>query len=764
MFDRNYYEQLDYGEERFKYLKKEIAEADAAHNYAAGFDLRYKYIQESVMHGDEFKGLIMFPEYMAYHDEHPDECDSHDLMWAFKWIIEDALDFYQIPLEKCEEYYEEFRRRCEEYGISLRTYYMKKMSMYVYTDTEKLRACQKQFRRLERDHLSDCHACEMNMDIRMELRYGSEKRAMEMVSDMLRRGVSCAEVPEVTFGECIRHFTRNGNIAEAEYYADMMMPMIKGKESNFLMEISYVLMLKALTSPNEAYDLFRRSISVFLDSKNPDMRFYFANAAAKFFDSLIDGEHTKLVIKLPHSFPLYNEENEYEFVKMRDYFAEIAKDIADKFDERNGSSYYNDFMNYEYPTEPTGELYLPAHSAVPAEPAAVAVLYRNGDSLPELQWVVDTFKELPDTKISGVYFNEESGVLTVVTENSKIDDEIEFALFIREAEGIADLQPVHYISEEKAAEIEDFEAMIVVTCKYVKRHELYCHNLLLAAANAINTDSSPVFADLINNKLLSADWVGIQAKDFMPIPEKYLYKLNVYRSDEGEELLDMLTTGLAQFGSRELAVLGIKEEDLDFVGSILAQICKSIVGIKRMSDEGIPMPFGVFFGGESHIRFSWTPLKKLYPEYEGSGISEYAVPLLHYSDDDEGIAVTDFPAEDREKLDFKESNTHNANTERSARERFAYALEAFAQKGGDLIVGLELPMPEEFQEQFDDDKAYVFAMVEEGGETAVIERGYDEIEQYNPGKTVKVEQNDVFFWRLDLNGDYHFADDSYLLI
>lgn len=764
MFDNNYYKELKYGEERFKYLKKEIAEADAAHDYAQGFDLRYKYIQESVMHGDEFKGLIMFPEYMAYYDAHSDACDRHDLMWAFKWIIEDALDFYQIPLEKVEEYYEEFRRRCEEYGISLRTYYMKKMSMYAYTDIEKLKACHKQFRRLERDRLSDCHACEMNMDIRMELRYGSEKKAMEMVADMLRRGISCGEVPEVTFGECIRHFTRKGNIAEAEYYADMMMPMIKGRESNFLMEISYVLMLKALTSPNDAYDLFRRSISVFLESKNPDMRFYFANAAAKFFDSLIDGEHTKLVIKLPHSFPLYNEENEYEFEKMRDYFADIAKDIADKFDERNGSSYYNDFMNFEYPTEPTGELYLPAHSAVPVEPAAVAVLYKSGESLPALEWVVDTFKELPDTKVTGVYFNQENGVLTIVTENSAIDDEVEFSLFIREAEGIADLQPVHYIPEEKAAEIEGFEAMIVVTCKYIKREEMYCFNLLLAAAKAINTDGAPVYADLVNSKLFSSDWVDVQTKDFMPVPEKYMYKINVYRSDDNEGLLDMLTTGLAQFGSRDIAVLGIKESDIDFVGAVVAQIAKSIVCIKKMSDENEPMPFGVFMNRESHIRFSWAPVKKLYPEYTEAYFGEYAVPFLHYTDDDHGIAVADFSQEDREKLEFKESNTHTANTEKCARARFCYALDAFGQRGGEMIVGLELPMPEDFQEQFEDDKAYVFAKLEEGGTTAVIVQGYEEIEQYADGKTVSVVPEEVFFWRLDIDGDFHFADETYLLI
>lgn len=764
MFDQNIYDQLKHGEERYKYLKKVIAEEDAAHNYKEAFDLRFEYITESIMYDDEFKGFIMFPEFMAYYDAHSDVCDQHSLMWAFKWIIGNVEEFYQISCEKIEEYFEEFRKRCVEYGISLRTYYMKKMNFYSYMNIEKMKECQVRFRKLERDRLSDCAACEMNTDIRMELRYGSEKKAMEMVADMLKRGVSCAEIPETTFGECVYHFTRTGNIAEAEYYAEMMMPMIKGRENNFLKEISNVLLLKALTAPNEAYDIFKRSINVFLESKNPEMRFYFANAAAVFFNAAISNDRKKIVIKLPHSFPLYNDENEYELEKMRDYFGGIAKDIADKFDARNGSDYFNDLINFEYPNEPTGELYLPAHSIIPVEPAAIAVLFKNPDSVPELQELIDRFSALPDTEISGVSFDKENGVLSIITENSAVDEEIIFALFFRELNDIADLSPVHYIADEKIEEIENYEAMIVITCKFIKNQEMYCYNLLLAAADAINTDAAPVFADLENNKLISADWVGIQAKDAMPVPERYLYKIEVFRSDEGEELFDMFTTGLAQFGSRNIAVLGLRESELDFAGNIVAQIAKFVIGVRKMSDEGVPMQFGVIYNEESNIQFSWKPAKIVYPEYAEMPLGEYAVPLLHSAENDEGIYINDFPEEDREKLTFRESNSHHANNERCARERFGYALDALRKNDSELLVGLELPMPEEFQEEFDDDKAYVYVYLDKNGETGVIDHGYDKIEQYAAGKTLHIDPQTVFHWRLLMNGDYYFADDSYLLI
>ncbi len=764
MFDKNVYDQLKHGEERYKYLKKLIAEEDAAHNYSEAFDLRYKYIEESVMHDDLFKGIIMFPEFMAYYDAHSDVCEQHSLMWAFKWILEDVVDFYQVSSEKIEEYFEEFRRRCEEYGFSLRTYYMKKMNFYYYIDVEKTKQCHKRFRSLERDRLSDCAACELNSDICMELRCGSEKKSMEMIADMLRRGVSCAAVPEETFGECVKHFTQTGNIAEAEYYAEMMMPMIKGNERTFLKEISNVLLLRALTSPNEAYDIFKRSINIFLESRNPDMRFRFANAAAVFFNAVMDGEHEKIVMKLPHSFPLYNDENEYELEKMRDYFADIAKEIADKFDERNGSSWYNDYLNYEYPTEPTGELYLPAHSIVPVEPAAVAVLYKGSETIPAIQSIIDSFNALPDTEIEGVSFDKEDGVLNIVTENSRIDEKIKFALFFREAHDIADLSRAHYIPDEKIGDIGSYEVMVVITCKFIRKQEMYCYDLLLAAADAINSDDAPVFADLENGKLLSADWVNLQAKDFMPVPEKYLYKIDLFRSDENEELFDLLTNGLSQFGSRNLAVLGVRESDIDFTANVMAQICKSIIGVRQMSDEGVAAQFGVIYNNEYNIQFSWKSVKKVYPEYAEAPFSEYAVPFLHRIGDAEGMNIGDFPEEDRAKLNFRESNSYYANSEKCSRERFGYALEAFRKTGKELLVGLELPIPEEFEEEFGDDTAYVYVFLDENGETGVIDQGYDGIEQYAPGKTLTVDPQTVYYWRLLLNDEYYFADDSYLLI
>ena len=137
MFDRDHFNTLEHGEERMSYLKKEIAEADAQKDLKSMIDLRYRYINESVFHGDSFKGLLMFPEYMKLVDDNPDDADIVDFMFAFKWIIENSREFYQIPMEQIEGYFDSYKEHLERYGYTPRTYNFKKAQFYRNIDPKK---------------------------------------------------------------------------------------------------------------------------------------------------------------------------------------------------------------------------------------------------------------------------------------------------------------------------------------------------------------------------------------------------------------------------------------------------------------------------------------------------------------------------------------------------------------------------------------------------------------------------------------------------
>ena len=97
---------LDEGAPRMDALKTAISAADQENDYWSGLALRYLYIKESIFADDAFQAIIMFPEYLALFDAHPEfeEEFSADIMWAFKWVLENSRDFYQVSLDRAEKY------------------------------------------------------------------------------------------------------------------------------------------------------------------------------------------------------------------------------------------------------------------------------------------------------------------------------------------------------------------------------------------------------------------------------------------------------------------------------------------------------------------------------------------------------------------------------------------------------------------------------------------------------------------------------------
>lgn len=770
MFDYSYFTALSEGEERLKYLKKCIDEADKEKDYESALDLRYEYIKESVFNEDNFKSLIMFPEYMALFDAHPDVHDYRSFMTAFKWVIEDITYFYQISVEKAEEYFEEFRKRCLKYGLSLRTYYMKKAFFYSKVSPDKASELIKPFRESERDELSDCFACEASFDIHLELEFGSEEKAIAMLRDMIRRNISCAKVPEDTYGECVEHFTRTGNLKEAEHYAELLMPMIK-TNNNFLMEISQIMLLKAFTNPNAAYSIFCRYTELFCKTKNPAMRFWFAHASARFFEGIEAPEQPTIKMKLPRTFELYSESGEYDIAEMKAYFRGIAKDIAEKFDKRSGNSYYSDILNYEYPAEPVRKLDMPEHGTAPKTPATIAVPYKSADTLPSLETIIDTFKALPDTEFYGVSADEESNVVSVSVYNKKTESEFLCKLFIRDAEDFDSFRPMHVIPDDKlSCFAENFTVMIVMASIHNKGCEDDEFNMLLKLADSINTDNSPAIIELSNGFLLSSAWVKIQAEGSLPALEKYMYGIHGYPSEIQEQRYDIITSGLQKFGSRELLVVGLEEDDIDFACNVISQIAEFVCGVSDLRDEGDVTEFGVIYNNESEVLFSWISAEKAYPGLNIENSENMAVPVLYLSSADaengSGMLLNEVPEEIQEKLEFRNSNRHFRTEAALARKNFKYALSAFRDGGDELIVGFYADIPQGFDEEYGDTGEIYISVENDGGKeiSGIIVTGIDDIPELRTGRKISADPERIMFWRLELGGDYYFADHAYLLV
>lgn len=762
MFDYDFFDELPDGEEKLRYLKKCIDEADREKDYTLALDLRYEYIKESVFNGDCYKAVIMFPEYMSLFDKHPDDHDRESFMIAFKWIIEDIGDFYQVTRDMAESYFDEFKKRCEMYGYSLRTYYMKKMLFYVDSNPKKAKELHELFRKSERDSLSDCEACELSHDIRMELKFGSEEKAVAMLNTMLSKGISCGEVPEVTFGECVKHFTKIGSLYDAEHYASLLMPMIRGND-NFLMEVSHIILLKSVTEPNEAFTLFCDYFENYLRSRNPKMRFYFEDAAARFFSSISDEEHTCIEMRLPHSFELYSENGEYSLPELIDYFRNSAKDAADKFAKRNGDNFYNDMLNFEYPMKPVKALSLPNHSTLSRVPCTYGIPLRGEKSFLSDELIIEKIKAIPEIEIKGVTQDEDGLIIGIFIEN--FDSELIIKLsFNRIHDHLNAFSPAQKITKDEFDTVnESFKYMLVISAVLSDRKEMNEGLVLLKICRALNTDNSPFILTLVDYKLLSFKWIDYVTENNIPLFGETFYNISPYNKSEG---IIVTVGGLYVFGSRNLIIEGVKEENLQYVCRILKQIADYITDIGKMPDENIEAEFGVVYNNESRVMFGWKLPNSVYDgEYLDYEDALEAVPYIAVTINgkEEKLLLNEITEEIGEKLDFMNSRFYDMKMDYMSNKSFKTAFDAM-EENDILIVGFEADLPPVYAEEYGK-MAAVYASVIKGISPlkGIIETGIEEVPELSPGTDIIIPDNRVFFWRLERNGEYYFAEEAYLL-
>ncbi|MBQ2264899.1 MAG: hypothetical protein II341_05770, partial [Oscillospiraceae bacterium] len=270
----------EHGTPRMEIMKNAIAEADASAAHYWRIYFRFEYVKESIFHDDNFKAILMFPELLQVFDEHPEQEDDtyDDVMLAYKWILENMTDYYQISREEIEKYYEDYKERCQKYGFSLRVYYMKKSLFYLPFDVNASKTSYQAFHDCKRDANSDCEACEIHHDMSMALDFGNEAEALRVAAPILDGSKYCGEVPHVSYGALTRFYLYKGDLEEAAYYGKLC-ARYTDNEPEFLAESGYLLELYSAVEPRTGWKIFKNNVEHFVQCRNPMMRMCFARGA-----------------------------------------------------------------------------------------------------------------------------------------------------------------------------------------------------------------------------------------------------------------------------------------------------------------------------------------------------------------------------------------------------------------------------------------------------------------------------------------------------
>ena len=267
------------------------------------------------------RALLWLTNYIAQNlkdskSEYPNFNNFTDCLWKFKWIVSGVAKSSMIEKELIDKVNEAMLFYYERLELSLAAYYKALMNQNIdMGDAREAKANYELWKKLAKDDMGDCEACEASDEIAYLCFAGEHEAALELAAPILSGELTCAEVPHATYAPILFSMIKTGKIEEAK----ALLPKAAAKiESNprVINEVAPLIEIAVRLDEREtALSLARKHSAAILEGNDDlnDLRFFIAVSA-------------------------FGDENDYK----------IAVEIASKFDARNGNTYYSDYLNEFY--------------------------------------------------------------------------------------------------------------------------------------------------------------------------------------------------------------------------------------------------------------------------------------------------------------------------------------------------------------------------------------------------------------------------------
>ena len=755
--------ELEHGKARLDAMNAAITEADNENAHEWRIYFRYEYVEESIFHDDNYKAIIRFPELLAIFDEHPELEDDYynDILQAYKWVLENMSDYYQISREEIERYYADYEKRCKKYGYSLRVSHLKKASFYKPIDRALATAEFEAYKRTPRDATSDCKACETNQEMKFQLYLGNEEEALRIAQPLFSGELRCGEVPHVTYGGLTNHYLYKGDLREAAYYGARCERLI-GNEPVFLNYMAILLELYSCINPGHGWRLFKQSIENFINCRNPINRLYYATGAYRLMAVIVelsenpeDRYTQSALVKL---LPVPSEEKGVSLEKLRDYFYDIAKEQAGLLDKRNGTSYYTDRLHTKLSTPEEADKAMPEkaalHGLIQKRPTMLAISLPEGD-LPSATELAERFKAPEGTELVSVSDEEELRIMLrrdgILYEGAVIHATVEEPLRAR---------PVAGLDRETLGRMQSNPHKYILSME-LGDEPLADYAMLMQIINVLFPELV-CMADLLTQHAYPASWVRFAAKYPDAVTPSDLYGLYLTGSDDSDEIW-MSTVGMCTLGMRDLEVIGANHSDYAIFADMLDHIAQQCVERGILPDAGEEIGHAIVKGERQH--FTWGAVE----EYAKSGISaemERDMPagvLLAMKKDGNVLP----PAADLitdEEIQYPSSNAGFYRRLRLAKTAFPLFAEAVAKPLDWAAARVEFELDEDTADEFGYGIELLWAevsRVENGKVYAKVAETSEALPDLKEGDEIELTADNVVAWSVQPKGWESSVSETY---
>lgn len=357
------YSKFGHGKAKADAIRYAIQQADLNNDIPYMIFFRQEFCHEAMWYADEIDVYTILPELLSLIDRYP---DAEPVPYQYNDIIEDVLyiygsmivnssDYYQIPLEECEKLFDDYTERMVRAGHSASLPYRYRASFY--TETGHSAKATEYFNIFKKCRIDpdECIGCLTNSKIHYYLFNNMKEQADKLAAKIEDGTITCKDDANKSFSllrlkiNYIEYYIMQGDYENAIECADVLKRKnMQEKEFN---APDFEMCAYVYKNPGHGMYLYRSHWREWEKERDPYSKFISFMCTACFFKG-IKKQRDKDTVKIyaDRSFPLYNESNSYNYKldSLIEYYYNGAKEIADKFDNRNGTNKFIDELNMSF--------------------------------------------------------------------------------------------------------------------------------------------------------------------------------------------------------------------------------------------------------------------------------------------------------------------------------------------------------------------------------------------------------------------------------
>ncbi len=333
-------------------LVQQRADAEAGDTdlpFRVRLDLTWSYQQGA----EKVRSLVPFAWCVAEFDRDPERYAAleHNLLWAFKWVPGTLVDDPSIPLDHTLRLLDDMERRYRAGGHSMHAVHAVRHIVADHIgDTE---AAEREFRAwllAPRDGLSDCSGCDPSGKVTYLASVGRHDEAVVTGGPVLQGALTCAEQPETILAGLLESFVRTGRIDEAADAHTRGYRLSRPHRSRLDLIARHIRFLACTDNVARALELVERHLPWLDEVWNPwsEMRFAAASALA--------------LSRVDSTLPVRTPSGVLGAAELGAQLIGRARNLAARFDQRNGSAAQSDRIERLVSEEGWGSVALSARA------------------------------------------------------------------------------------------------------------------------------------------------------------------------------------------------------------------------------------------------------------------------------------------------------------------------------------------------------------------------------------------------------------------